>query len=505
MAASSSSVQNVRQLVSLAGGGQHGDNPPVCNTIWTENSFGPAASGEEFLTIDPSTSAPIASVSRGGPTDIDVAVRAARRSLAGPWRMTTPQERGEMLHRLADIVADAVDELAALETLDVGKPLRDARGDVGGAVATLRYNAGAADKMEGATIPLGLHVIDYTELEPLGVTGHITPWNFPLGMAVRSLAPALAAGCTAVIKPAEQSPLTTTVLAELAREAGFPAGVINVVTGFGDEAGAALCKHPLVDGITFTGSVATGRKVASSAGRQLKPVVLELGGKNPLIVFDDARLDLAVKTAMEGAFDNCGQVCSSVSRLLLHNSIADQFLSRFIAEASQLKVGTGMQNVDLGPLVSAEQYDKVIGHIESAVDSGGELLLDGRVVAGNGSGFFCGPTIIDGVSLESTVARHETFGPVVTVFRFADEDEAAQMANALRYGLAAGIHTRDVNRALSLSRRLEAGSVWINGWFMGGVQAPTGGVKDSGYGRERGLEGIRNYFRIKNIAVNLAD
>ena len=506
MAASSSRLPlNIRQLASLARQNEHAESAPECNTIWIDNSFGPAASGERFLTIDPSTLAPIASVSCGGPADVDAAVKSARRALAGPWRMTTPQERGEMLYRLAENVADSLDELSVLETLDVGKPLGDARGDIGGAVATLRYNAGAADKMEGATIPLGSQVVDYTELEPLGVTGHITPWNFPLGMAVRSLAPALAAGCTAVVKPAEQSPLTTAVLAELAREAKFPAGVINVVTGFGEEAGAALCEHPLVDGITFTGSVATGRAVASSAGRNLKPVVLELGGKNPLIVFDDAQVDLAVETAMEGAFDNCGQVCSSVSRLLLQNGIADQFLRRFVARASQLKVGAGMQDFDLGPLVSARQHEKVVGHIETAVAEGGELLLDGRVAANVGSGFFCGPTVIADVSPDSSIARNETFGPVVTVFRFADEDEAAVMANSLPYGLVAGIHTRDVSRALGLSRKLEAGSVWINGWFMGGVQAPTGGVKDSGHGRERGLEGIRNYFRIKNIAVNLAN
>jgi aldehyde dehydrogenase (NAD+) len=333
---------------------------------WIDGREVPSADGRTFLTIDPSTEAPIAEIARGAVAEVDLAVTAAARAMAGPWSRLAPAERGALLHRLADRIAAKREDLARLECRDVGKPLREARGDIDGVVATLRYNAGAADKIEGATIPPGLGVVDFTLLEPLGVTAHIVPWNFPLGMAIRSLAPALAAGCTAVVKPAEQSPLTALRLGTLCAAAGIPDGVVNVVAGFGEEAGNALVRHPQVRGVTFTGSVATGRRVMAAAAATIKPVVLELGGKNPLLVFADADLDRLVEDLVDGAFGNSGQVCSACSRLLVERGIADGLAERIAARAERITVGPGLDDPDIGPLVSAEQHAKVIGHLDEA-------------------------------------------------------------------------------------------------------------------------------------------
>jgi aldehyde dehydrogenase (NAD+) len=404
---------------------------------------------------------------------------------------------------LADLIAANRDELARLETIDVGKPLKDSLGDIDGVVTTLRYNAGAADKMQGETIPLGPDVVDFTLLEPIGVTAHIVPWNFPLGMAMRSLAPALAAGCTAVVKPAEQSPLSTLKLAEFIASAGFPAGVVNIVTGFGEEAGAALARHPLVRAISFTGSVETGRKILALAAPGIKPTVLELGGKNPMIVFADADLDRAVADAAMATFENCGQVCSSAGRYLLHPSIRDAFLERLQAKAEKLSIRPGIDDHDLGPIVSKEQYGRVTDFVARGQGEGARLRFGGRRPRNLQRGYFIEPTIFDRVDAQTALAREEIFGPVGVAIDFKDEKEALQIANGLGYGLAAGVYTQDISRAMSMARALEAGSVWVNGWWMGGVQAPTGGIKDSGIGRERGLVGIRNYLQIKNVAVRL--
>lgn len=456
-----------------------------------------------FQTIDPATEQPVREVARADADDVDRAVQAAHRAMSGRWREMAPAERGAMLFRLADAIAAAREELALLETTDMGKPLRDARGDIDGVCETLIYNAGAADKMEGATIPLGPAYVDFTLLEPQGVTGHIVPWNFPLGMAMRSVAPALAAGCTVVLKPAEQSPQSALKLAEIAAGIGLPAGVLNVVTGFGEEAGEALVRHPLVRGITFTGSVETGRKIMAAAALGTKPVVLELGGKNPMIVFADADLERAVTDAVDGAFGNCGQVCSSSARLVLHEEIAEAFLQRFEEQAAALRVGPGKDDPDLGPLVSAEQYAKVQGYLDEAAKGAARLRFGGKRPAGLERGYFLEPTLLDQVDPASPLAREEVFGPVAIAATFDHEDQALAIANGLGYGLVAGVYSRDIGRALRLARRLETGSVWINGWFIGGVQAPTGGIKDSGIGRERGLPGIRNYLQIKNIGIRL--
>ena len=471
--------------------------------LFINNEWVDATGRATFATIDPATEEPIAAVARADAADVDRAAKAADAAMRGAWRQVAPMERGRLLFKLADLVAANRDELARLETLDVGKPLKDSLGDVDGVATTLRYNAGAADKMQGETIPLGLDVVDFTILEPLGVTAHIVPWNFPLGMAMRSLAPALAAGCTAVLKPAEQSPLSALKLGDLMVEAGFPAGVVNIVTGFGEDAGEALVRHPLVRGISFTGSVETGRKILAAAAPGIKPSVLELGGKNPMIVFADADVARAVDDAAMATFENCGQVCSSTGRYLLHPQIRDEFLDRLQAKAAKLSIGPGIDNHDLGPVVSKEQYARVTGYIARGTRDGARLRYGGQRPRHLQRGYFIEPTLFDRTEPGAAIAREEIFGPVGVAIDFTTEEQALAIANGLGYGLAAGIYTRDIGRAMRLARALDSGSVWINGWWLGGVQAPTGGVKDSGIGRERGLAGIRNYLQIKNVAVRI--
>jgi aldehyde dehydrogenase (NAD+) len=454
-------------------------------------------------TINPATEEPIAQFARSSAVDVALAAQAAHRARYGKWSTLTPAERAGLMFRLADFVSEDRDRLARVETLDVGKPLKDSLGDIDGVVATLRYNAGAVDKLEGNTVPLGPGYIDFTLLEPLGVTAHIVPWNFPLGMAMRSLAPALAAGCTCILKPAEQSPLSALAFADHVEKAGFPPGVINIVTGLGEEAGDALVRHPLVRGVTFTGSVETGRKVMAAAAQGVKPVVLELGGKNPMIVFSDADLDRAVNDATMASFENCGQVCSSSSRYLLAPQIRDEFIERLCAKAKALTVGPGIEDHDVGPLVSAEQHDRVRGFLTGGIAAGARVRQGGSRPSHLNRGYFVEPAVLDQVNPDMAIAREEVFGPVGVAMDFATEQQAVDIANGLGFGLAAGVYTRDIGRAMALTRQLEHGSIWVNGWWMGGVQAPTGGMKESGIGRERGLAGIRNYLEIKNVAIRI--
>lgn len=474
------------------------ENKLFINGEWVEG-----ISGITFTTIDPATEETIAEIPRGTAEDVDLAVRAAEAALEGEWGRMSPGERGRLLIKFANAIKEDRATLAELETLDVGKPLRDSLGDVEGVVATLEYNAGAADKLQGDTIPLGNDVVDFTWLEPLGVTGHIVPWNFPLGMAMRSIAPALAAGCTVVLKPAEQSPLSALRMCTLAKKSGIPDGVINVVTGYGPEAGAALVQHPGVRGITFTGSVETGRTIMAQAAQGIKPVVLELGGKNPMIVFPDADLERAIADALDGVFGNCGQVCSSISRLVLHRDIKSEFLDRFCERAAKLTIGPGLENPDLGPLVSKEQHQKVLEYVQIGILEGAQLILGGKRPEGLDRGYFIEPTIFDRVEPDMRIAQEEIFGPVVVGLEFDREEDALRIANGVRFGLTAGIYTQDISRAFRLARKIKAGSVWINGWYLGGVQAPVGGYKESGIGRERGLAGIMNYVQVKNVAVRL--
>ncbi len=471
--------------------------------LFVNNEWVDAAGGTSFQTFNPSTEEVICTVARGLEADVDAACKAAHAALEGPWGQISPFERGRLMFGLADLIEKNQDYLAHLESIDVGKPIGEALGDMKGVANCFRYNAGAADKMEGATIPLGRNFVDYTSLEPLGVTAHIVPWNFPLGMAARSVAPALAAGCTAVLKPAEQSPLTALAFADLCKQAGIPAGVVNVVTGFGEEAGDALVRHPLVRGITFTGSIETGRKVYGAAAAGIKSVVLELGGKNPMIVFEDADIDRATTDALDASFGNSGQVCSSSSRYILHRDIKEDFLNRLEEKVKLLTIDVPEKDPTLGPLVSKEQYEKVVGYIEQGKRDGAELRFGGGRPAGLPKGYFVEPTVFDNMDPKFSIAREEIFGPVSIVHTFETEAEALELANGLETGLVSGLYTRDIGRAHALARKLDFGSVWINGWFIGGLQAPTGGEKLSGIGRERGLLGILNYLRTKNIGIRL--
>lgn len=462
-----------------------------------------AVSGETFETVNPATEAVICSVPRGAAADVDAAVTAAHMALQGPWAEITPFERGRILMRLADLVDANQDALAELERLDVGKPVSEALGDMRGVANCFRYNAGAADKLEGATIPLGRDFVDFTSMEPVGVTAHIVPWNYPLGMAARSVAPALAAGCTVVLKPAEQSPLTALAFGQLCIDAGLPPGVVNIVTGFGAEAGEALVRDPKVRGVTFTGSVATGRRVYMAAAEGIKSVVLELGGKNPMIVFDDADVDRATTDALDASFGNTGQVCSSASVYLLHSAIREAFVSNLTAKVTKLTVGPPKTDPVIGPLASKAQYDKVMGYIEAGKRDGARLVFGGGRPDGLNTGFYVAPTLFDDVDPTLSIATDEIFGPVAVIHTFETAEQAVALANRLDTGLVAGVYSRNISRALSITRKLDFGTVWVNGWFIGGLQAPTGGEKHSGIGRERGLPGIRNYLITKNIGIRL--
>ncbi|MCC7165725.1 MAG: aldehyde dehydrogenase family protein [Anaerolineae bacterium] len=475
----------------------------IRNQNFVDGKWAASRSGKRFETVNPATEEVIADVPRGDASDIDAAVRAADAAMKGEWSKLAPAERGRLIFKLARAIEAHSEELARLETADNGKPLRDALGDMEGVVSTLEFNAGAADKLQGDTIALPKQYVDFTWLEPLGVTGHIIPWNFPLGMATRSIAPALTAGCTVVLKPAEQTPLTALRFAELAQEVGLPDGVLNVVTGFGPESGAALVEHPLVRGITFTGSVETGKLIMRAAAATIKPVVLELGGKNALIVFPDADLNKALDDVMEGIFHNCGQVCSAISRLVLHRDIHDEFVECLRARVSKLTVGPGMSNPDIGPLVSEEQYTRVHNYLALGKENGARVVLGGGRPKEFEKGYFVEPTIFDRVSPDARIAQEEIFGPVVAAMTFETEDEAVAIANGVPYGLSSGVHTQNITRALRLARRLQTGSVWINEWYIGGVQAPTGGYKESGFGRERGLAGIMNYVQVKNVGIRI--
>lgn len=455
-------------------------------------------SGEYFEVTAPATGQVMARAARGKAEDIDLAVAAAREAQPA-WAELTPAARATCLRRLAPAIREASPTLAEIEVHNAGKPLSLAEQEVAGCADYLLYYAGAVDKLQGETIPLGPGYLDYTQHEPLGVTAHIIPWNAPLSMLCRSLAPALAAGNSAVVKPAEQTPLSAVALARLFVETGLPSGLFNVVTGFGNEAGRALAKHPNIDSITFTGSVATGQAVLSSAVDHVVPVVVELGGKAPQVVLPDADLDMAAAEVVKGAFTNSGQYCDAGARLLVHESIAKSLVERVVSIAEKLTVGPGKDSPDLGPLISRQQFDRVSGYLDLAREQGAHARLGGQPL--QQPGYFIPPTIFTDVRPDMRIFREEIFGPVLTVTEFRDDSEALALANDCDYGLAAGVHTRDIDRALWFADRVEAGYVMINEYFAGGVGAPFGGRKLSGYSRERGLAGLHNYTRVKNVVM----
>jgi aldehyde dehydrogenase (NAD+) len=467
-----------------------------------------AAGGGRLETLHPATGDALTEVAEGAAADIDAAVAAARKAFEDPkWRMMDAADRGALLWRMADIMERRSDALARLEVLDNGKPVREAQIDVRQSIDALRYYAGWTTKLQGDTLPVRGNYLNYTLREPVGVVGAIIPWNFPLLMAVWKVAPALACGNTLVLKPAEQTPLSALELAAIAAEAGMPAGALNVVTGYGETAGAALVSHADVDKIAFTGSTAVGRQIMRQAAASLKKVSLELGGKSPNIVLADADLDAAARGAFSAIFYNTGQCCTAGSRLIVHESARDELLGKLVDRAGKMQPGDPLDpKTRLGPMISAEQMERVLGYIEKGRSEGAEVLVGGGRAMYNGEerGFWVQPTVFDGVQEDHCIAREEIFGPVLSVLSFSDEDEALAMANRSEYGLAAGVWTRDIKKAHRFARDLQAGTVWINTYHPGDAASPFGGYKQSGFGRELGPYSLDLYTQIKSVWVDLS-
>jgi acyl-CoA reductase-like NAD-dependent aldehyde dehydrogenase len=464
-----------------------------------------ALSGKTFESQNPYTGEPWAQVPDGGPEDIDAAVAAARAALDGEWGAMTGFARAALLRRLGDLVTQNAERLARLEVNDSGKLYREMIGQLNALGGWYHYYAGLADKIEGRQIPSpNPNYLVYTRREPVGVVGAITPWNSPLLLMTWKLAPALAAGCTVVVKPSEHSPVSSLGFAELFDRAGFPAGVVNVVSGLSRETGARLAGHPGVDKVAFTGSTATGRAVAKAAGENINKVTLELGGKSPQVVFPDADLTAAANGIIAGVFAATGQTCMAGSRLIVHADVHDELIRLIAERASRIKLGDPNDaDTEMGPVANRPQYDKVLGYLDKAKSEGATVAYGGAAESGLG-GLFVQPTVLTGVTAESTVVREEVFGPVLAALTFTEEDEAIKLANDTPYGLAGAVWTKDVHRAHRVAAKIKAGSVWINAYRVVAPSVPFGGFKASGLGRENGLHAVDEYLEEKAIWVELS-
>jgi acyl-CoA reductase-like NAD-dependent aldehyde dehydrogenase len=477
------------------------------NSLFIDGNATEPASRTWFDSHNPYTGEPWTQIAQANAEDVDRAVRAAHKALTqGAWPQLTPTQRGLLMRQLGDLAARDARKLAEIEVRDNGKLIAETQGQLNYIPQWYYYFGGLADKIQGSVLPLDKKgYFNYTRNEPLGVVAIITPWNSPLLLLAWKLAPALAAGCTAVIKPSEFTSASTLEFVKLFEEAGFPPGVVNVVTGFGQEAGTPLVEHPLVRKISFTGSDTTGRAINQLAAKHLKRVSLELGGKSPNIVFADANLEDAVNGAVSGIFAATGQTCIAGSRLLVQESIHDQFLAKLLTLARTARMGDPMSmETQVGPVTTQPQFQKVLGYIDIAKKEGAELLMGGgpakRPECGNG--WFVEPTVFGGVKNSMRIAQEEVFGPVLSVIKFRDEEEAIAIANDVRFGLGSGVWTNDIGRAHRMAERIEAGTVWVNCYRAVSFMSPFGGYKDSGFGRENGADAIREYLQVKSVWIN---
>lgn len=476
---------------------------PVQKRLLIDGQHVESVSGRSFKTLNPATEQVIATIAEGNEADVDRAVAAARRAFEGAWSTMRAAERGQILFRLADLMKRHADELAELESRDAGKPIAAVlRQDLPAAIDTLTYYAGWADKIHGEVVPTRSDALTYTLREPVGVVGVVVPWNFPLMIGMWKLAPALACGCTVVMKPAELTSLSALRIGELALEAGLPPGVLNIVPGPGRVVGDALVNHPDVDKITFTGSPGVGRGILRGAAGNFKRVSLELGGKSANVIFDDADLDAATKAAAAGIFFNAGQVCSAGSRVLAHESVYDEVVERLVARARALRMGDPADRATaLGPVISEKQMKTILGYVDIGREEGASLVTGGERVGDRG--YFISPAVFAGVAHEMRISQEEIFGPVVSVIRFKDEADALRIANGTSYSLAAGVWSRDIGRVQRFARKARAGTVWINTYGYTDVRLPWGGARDSGFGREHGTAAIENFTEPKAVWVNL--
>lgn len=472
--------------------------------LYMNGEFVDSVSGKTFETMNPATGEVLAVISEAQSEDIDIAVKAARKAFdQGPWRTMNAAERSRLIYKLADLMEENKLELAQLETLDNGKPFREtSNADIPLAIEHFRYFAGWSTKIMGQTIPVAGNFFNYTKHEPVGVVGQIIPWNFPLLMAAWKLGAALATGCTIVLKPAENTPLSALYLAQLISEAGFPDGVVNIVPGYGPSAGQPLVDHPMIDKIAFTGSTKVGKQIMKSAADTLKRVTLELGGKSPNIILPDADLSKAVPGALMGIMFNQGQVCCAGSRLYVQKKMYDNVVSDLITCAKDIKQGNGLEeDTTMGPLISAQQQSRVKGYIDQGVEEGAEVLIGGDIPFDKG--YFVSPTVFADVNHSMTIAKEEIFGPVVAAMPFDDIDDLIQKANDSNYGLAAGVWTQDLKKAHQIAHKLQAGTVWVNTYNTFDAASPFGGYKQSGIGREMGSYALDNYTEVKSVWINM--